>query len=133
MLLFDVVAASGGSAAPVGHPAGEKTFCLSPPKMALALATLGSILLCAVAVALYTLLRGHSGKREARPGEARPAYLLTAFGRFGLRRWGSRDSRQYPLQKAARLSSFCGLPCLFCPHADPRPKLAEGPAAPDNV
>lgn len=40
-------------------PTAEKTFCLSPPRMALALATLGSILLCAVAAALYTLLRGH--------------------------------------------------------------------------
>lgn len=84
--------------------------------MALALATLGSILLCAVAVALYTLLRGHSGKHEA---VCDPAY-------FGLRRWGRRDSRQYPLQKGARLSSFCESALFILPALTPR--LALGPA-----
>jgi len=39
-------------------PQGDRTFCLSPPKMALAFGVLGMVFLCAVAVALYTLLKG---------------------------------------------------------------------------
>jgi hypothetical protein len=40
-------------------PQSDRAFCLSPPKMALAFGVLGLVFLCAVAVALYTLLRGH--------------------------------------------------------------------------
>ncbi|KAJ9585228.1 hypothetical protein L9F63_002991, partial [Diploptera punctata] len=36
----------------------DRAFCLSPPKMALAFGVLGLVFLCAVAVALYTLMRG---------------------------------------------------------------------------
>jgi hypothetical protein len=43
---------------PLKLPHGDRAFCLSPPKMALAFGVLGLVFLCAVAVALYTLLKG---------------------------------------------------------------------------
>lgn len=43
---------------PLRLPHGDRAFCLSPPKMALAFGVLGLVFVCAVAVALYTLLRG---------------------------------------------------------------------------
>ncbi|XP_067004085.2 uncharacterized protein cyr [Anabrus simplex] len=42
---------------------GERAFCLSPPKMALAFGILGLIFLVAVAVALYTLMRSRRRPR----------------------------------------------------------------------
>lgn len=43
---------------PLRLPHGDRAFCLSPPKMALAFGVLGLVFVCAVAVALYTLLKG---------------------------------------------------------------------------
>nr|CAD7259441.1 unnamed protein product [Timema shepardi] len=46
--------------APVFASTGERAFCMSAPKMALAFGVLGLIFLCAVAVALCTLMRGRT-------------------------------------------------------------------------
>ncbi|KAF4524630.1 hypothetical protein B566_EDAN018269 [Ephemera danica] len=45
----------------------ERSLCISPSRMALALAALGAVLLCAVAAALYTATRGRHRKSQAAP------------------------------------------------------------------
>ncbi|KAK3923172.1 Cuticlin-6 [Frankliniella fusca] len=59
--LDELTAASGGAGGAGASSSSERTFCMSPPKMALALAALGSVLLCAVAAALYSLLHRRDG------------------------------------------------------------------------
>lgn len=51
---------------PLRLPHGDRAFCLSPPKMAMAFGVLGLVFLCAVAVALYTLLRGRHHHYHSR-------------------------------------------------------------------
>lgn len=85
--LDELTAASGGGGG--GGAVGEKTFCLSPPKMALALAALGSLLLCAVAAALWSLL--HRRHRESPLGSA-PLRALLRRHFLRLRDHGSHGS-----------------------------------------
>lgn len=69
---------SGSSLLPFGNLPGDRTFCVSPDKMAIAFCILGVIFLCAVVVAACALLKARRTGNGAIPYYTRSLFSSTS-------------------------------------------------------